>query len=274
MADPLWRQIAEDLRQKIESGKVGADGEPLPTELELRDKYSASRNTIRDAIKWLVTRNLVYTRSGQGTFVTQKVEPFVTVLSPESGIDEIVDFTEAVRHRRRAPSVSSPRVEIQKAAGLPADELRLPDNAMVISRHQQRLIDGVPYSRQTTFYPMRLVEQGASRLIQAEDISAGAVVYLRDSLGIHEAGRKDRISVRAPDAEESAFFGIPDDGSTQVFETIRTGYDDSGEPLRVTVSTYPADRNQFVMLSSKLPNGADLVAPAPVSTDDAAHSSG
>ena len=87
----------------------------------------------------------------------------------------------------------------------------------------------------------------------AEDISTGAVGYLRDALGIAEAGRKDRISVRAPDAEETAFFGIPDDGSTPVYEIIRTGYDELGQPLRVTVTTYPADRNQFVMVSGKIP---------------------
>jgi GntR family transcriptional regulator len=253
MADPLWRQIAEDLRQKIESGQLGADGKPLPTELELREQYKASRNTIRDAIKWLVTRNLVYTRSGQGTFVTPKIEPFVTVLSQEPKADEIIAFTEAVLDRRRAPSVSTPRVEIQRAAGLAADELKLPEDAMVISRHQLRLIDGLPYSRQTTFYPMRLVEQGAGRLIQAVDIPTGALAYLRDELGIAEAGTKDRISVRAPDAEETAFFGIPDDGSTPVFEISRTGYDESGQPLRVTVTTYPADRNQFLMTSGKVP---------------------
>ncbi len=257
MADPLWRQIAEDLRQKIESEELGADGKPLPTELELQAEYRASRNTIRDAIKWLVGRNLVYTRSGQGTFVTPKIKPFVTVLSPpppESAMEETIAFTEAVLHRRRAPSVSEPRVEIQRAAGLAADELRLADDAMVISRHQQRLIDGLPYSRQTTFYPMRLVERGATRLLQAEDIKIGAVGYLREDLGIYEVGRRDRISVRAPDAEESAFFGIPDDGSTPVFEITRTGYEASGQPLRVTVTTYPADRNQFVMESGQLPD--------------------
>jgi GntR family transcriptional regulator len=253
MADPLWRQIAEDLRQKIESEELGAGGEPLPTELELRERYNASRNTIRDAIKWLATRGLVYTRSGQGTFVRPRIEPFVTKLSPESGMDESNAFTIEVLHHSRKPMVSVPRVEIQGAARLAADELRLAEGAMVISRHQQRLIDGVPYSRQTTFYPMRLVEGGATRLLQAEDITIGAVGYLRDEFGIEQAGWRDQIRVRAPDPDETAFFGIPDDGSTSVFEIIRTGFDESGEPFRVTVTTYPADRNQFVMSSGKVP---------------------
>jgi GntR family transcriptional regulator len=68
----MWRSIAEDLRLKIESGELGRDGKPPPTELELQDAYSASRNTVRDAVKWLASRNLVYTRSGQGTFVRRR----------------------------------------------------------------------------------------------------------------------------------------------------------------------------------------------------------
>jgi len=52
MPDPLYRRIADDLRQKIEVGELGADGKPLPSEKALGEEYGASRNTIRDAIKW------------------------------------------------------------------------------------------------------------------------------------------------------------------------------------------------------------------------------
>jgi GntR family transcriptional regulator len=259
MPDPMWKQIAEDLRQKIESGELGSDGKPLPTELELQADYSASRNTVRDAIKWLVGRNLVYTRSGQGTFVAPKVDPFVTKLvagSQSSAEGESQAFTSEVLGLRRLPTVSLPRVEILAAAGLPARELAVPEGTTVISRHQQRYIDGVPYSRQTTFYPMHLVERGAARLINAEDIQEGAVHYLEHELGIHEGGWRDRFNVRLPDPDEGAFFSLPDDGRIPVFEIVRTGYDDSGLPLRVTVTTYPADRNQFVMEFGRVPHVA------------------
>ena len=73
-ADPMYRQIAEDLRRKIEAGELPR-GAQLPTEIELREQYNASRNTVRDAIKWLITRGLVETRPGQGTFVVEKITP-------------------------------------------------------------------------------------------------------------------------------------------------------------------------------------------------------
>ena len=72
---PMYQQIAEDLRKQIDSGLL-ARGSQLPTELELRERYNASRNTIRDAIKRLTSQGLVETRPGQGTFVTTEGRPF------------------------------------------------------------------------------------------------------------------------------------------------------------------------------------------------------
>lgn len=258
MHDPMWKQIAEDLRQKIEAGGLGRDGKPLPTELELQAEYNASRNTVRDAVKWLVTRGMVYTRSGQGTFVTQKIDPFVTRLSsdrtPFVGDDTTAAYASEVASRLRRPEVSVPRIEIQRPTGITASELQLPADASVVSRHQQRLIDGLPYSLQTTFYPMRLVELGAIRLIQAVDIVEGAVGYIKAAIGIEQVGWRERIVVRVPDANETGFFNLPDDGRIAVLEFARTGYDQTGEPIRVTITTYPADRNQFVMTSGKVPD--------------------
>jgi GntR family transcriptional regulator len=52
MGNPMYRQIAEDLRAQIDSGGL-RPGQQLRSELELREHYGASRNTVRDAIKWL-----------------------------------------------------------------------------------------------------------------------------------------------------------------------------------------------------------------------------
>src|SRR5215468_4741091 len=89
LQQPMYQQIAEDLRKQIESGTL-ARGSQLPTELELREQYDASRNTVRDAVKWLITRGLVETRPGQGTFVVEKIDPYITILTgdPSTGRDD------------------------------------------------------------------------------------------------------------------------------------------------------------------------------------------
>jgi GntR family transcriptional regulator len=251
--DTMWRRIAEDLREKIESGALGKDGEPLPTELELRDQYKASRNTVRDAIKWLAGRGLIVTKPGQGTFVVTKINPFVVRFAAESGGENAAYISEA-KARSRTASVSDPKIEIRQAnGGKIALELQLEDGATVLSRHQERFIDDTPWSLQTTFYPMSLVDNGATRLLQVKDIQAGAVVYIEETLGIKQAGWRDRIEVRAPDRNETDFFSLPDDGRIAVVEIIQTGYDQVGRPLRVTVTTYPADRNQFLVETGAVP---------------------
>jgi len=255
MPEPMYRQIADDLQWRIEAGQLGY-GDQLPTEIELREEYQASRNTVRDAVKWLIGRGLVETRPGQGTFVVEKIDPFVIIVKPETGfgLGEGGAYASEVTERRREPTDSIPRVEVQQASDLVASELELKDGATVVSRHQQRSIDGTPWSLQTSFYPMKFVEQGATQIISAVDMKRGVVNYLAEKLGVKQVGWRDKITVRALEPNEAAFFKLPDDGRVAVFETHRTSFDESGKPIRLTVTVYPADRNQFVVNVGDVPN--------------------
>ncbi len=271
MPEPMYLKIAEDLRQKIESGEIG-HGDQLPTELELRHQYDdASRNTVRDAIKWLITRGLVETRPGHGTFVVEKINPYVTSLEHVVGFigEESVIYAADVQNKSRQPTVSAPKVEIQAATDVVADQLRLAEGTQVVSRHQLRFIDGTPYSLQTTFYPMTyVIDLHATRLIQAEDIPDGAVSYIEKTLGVKELGWRDKIIVRPPDMTEAAFLKLPSDGRVAVIEIQRTGFKESGEPLRLTVTVYPADRNQFVMAAGQVPAETSTRAASPSGQPD------
>lgn len=250
MAEPMYRQIADDLRGKIDSGEI-AHGAQLPTEIELMDAYSASRNTVRDAIKLLTTRGMVEPRPGQGTFVVEKFNPFVTTLTedPETGRGggEHGVYIAEVEAGGRTPTVSDPRVEVQRASEPIADALRIKEGDQVVSRHYQRFIDGVPFSLQTTFYPMSLVSQGATRLIEATDIPEGTVVYLSEKLRVKQAGYRDSIQVRPPDNQEAPFFRISADGQVPVFEVYRIVFDQNRKRVRLTITVYPVDRNRLVV---------------------------
>jgi GntR family transcriptional regulator len=256
MPDPMYRRIAEDLCDKIESGEL-APGSQLPTEIELRERYDASRNTVRDAVKWLITRGLVETHPGRGTFVIEKIDPLVTTLSadPETGLGggEGTAYGIEITAQGREPKSTVPRVEIQQAAGVVAAELLLEEGTAVVSRHQRRYVDDTSWSMQTSYYPMSLVSDGANRLIEAVKIEPGSVSYVTQTLGFRQVGYRDQIRVRVPDAEEAAFFKLPDDGRVAVFETFRTAFDEHGRPFRLTVSVFPTDRNRFVINAGDIP---------------------
>jgi GntR family transcriptional regulator len=253
MPEPLYRQIVDDLRNKIESGEL-AQGSQLATEIELKEQYSASRNTVRDAIKWLTNLGLVETRPGQGTFVVEKATPFVTTLTGDvldTG-DDTVYLAEVAASGRR-PTNSPPQVEIQLVTGVVARALYLPEGGQVVSRHQERFIDDTPWSLQTTFYPMSLVERGATRLILPRNIDEGAMAYLAHECDLRQVGYRDTISVRPPYENEAWFFRLPADGRISMFEIHRLGFDDDGNRIRLTITVYPADRNRFRVNVGKVP---------------------
>ncbi len=260
MGSPMYRQIAEGLRAEIESGAL-QPGQQLLTETELQERYNASRNTVRDAIRWLMSLGLVETRPGQGTFVTKKMDPFVTTLvaDPRTGDSDTYNFQ--VSEQKRKPFLSDVQVEIQKADAQVAARLGVPEGSQVISRHQRRYIDDTPWSLQTSFYPRSLAARGAERLADADDIDGGAVKYLAQALGLQQVGYRDLITVRAPNQHEAAFFNLPQDGRVAVYEIFRTAYDQTGTAMRVTVTVFPTDRNHFAVEIGAVPD--DLSRPGP-----------
>jgi hypothetical protein len=91
------------------------------------------------------------------------------------------------------------------------------------------------------------INEGAELLLSPEDVLQGTVRYLADALGLKQAGCRDWITVRAPDAPEATFFKLPPTGRAAVFELFRIAFDQFGRPFRLTVTVFPADRSQFVV---------------------------
>jgi GntR family transcriptional regulator len=248
MPEPLYRRIAEDLRRQIEAGEL-AEGAQLPTEAELREFYAASRNTVRDAIKWLANLDLVETRPGQGTFVVTKIDPFITTIGPDLACDGSALASEAAAQHRE-PALSVTQVEIQAASNLLASELRLPEGAQIISRHRRRFIDGRPWSLQTAYFPVELAIRGAQRLMTAAEITEGESRYVADTLGLRQVTWSATLAARAPDESQREFFKL---ARGAVVDLVQTCYDQSGEPFCVAVTVYPADRNVFQLTAGEFP---------------------
>ena len=106
---------------------------------------------------------------------------------------------------------------------------------------------------QTSYYPVEFADRGAERLRSARNIGEGTVQYLADTLHIRQVGYRDWITVRAPNTTEADFFKLPPDGRVPMYEIFRTAFDGNGSPMRLTVTVYPADRNQFIINIGEVP---------------------
>jgi GntR family transcriptional regulator len=260
MAGPLYRQIAEELRRRIDSDEL-RQGDQLPTEDELMAQYQASRNTVRGAIRQLTTRGLVNTQHGRGTFVTERVNPIVTTLTTDpqtgGGGGEGLVYTAEVAASGRNATTGGVTVEIQKAKRSVANALKIPVGSDVISRNEQRFIDSRPWSLQTSFYPREVLAR-APLLQEPDEFPRGTVQYMREC-GIEQGGYRDTIGARPPNRIETEFFDLPTDGRIQVIEIFRVAFDQDQERVRLTVTVYRADRNRFVINVGNAPPTESLL---------------
>jgi GntR family transcriptional regulator len=59
--------------------------------------------------------------------------------------------------------------------------------------------------------------------------------------------------VRTAGSTEATFFSLPPDGRVSVYQVFMTAYDQTGKPMRLTVTVYPTDRNEFIVNVGDVP---------------------
>src|SRR6266702_6187882 len=78
-----YRDIATRLQKEIRLGKVAVGG-LLPTETELMARHSASRQTVREALRILMDQGLIVRRAGLGSVVIAAEPPVLFTHSVKS----------------------------------------------------------------------------------------------------------------------------------------------------------------------------------------------
>ena len=154
---------------------------------------------------------------------------------------------------RATPSVTAPELRIQNARPEVVTALGLKAGTPVVSREQERYVDGVPWSLQTSFYSSSLVDRGAIRLRKPDDIEEGTVRYLREALGIEQAGYYDQLRIRPATDNEEEFFKLRTGSQRSVLEHHRISYDAHGNPFRLTVTVYHPDLTKIAIYEGRVP---------------------
>ena len=119
--------------------------------------------------------------------MAEQVNPIVTTLTtdPKTGSGEGVVYTAQVVASGRVATTSGLKVEVQVAEPAEAD-FPQPPGSYVISRHEQRFVDGRAWSLQTSFYPQSLAER-APRLQNPVSIDEGTVAYRANAVSNRSA---------------------------------------------------------------------------------------
>lgn len=139
---PLHVKISLILKDEIQNGAY--EGK-IPGELELVEKFSVSRSTVRQAIENLVREGVLEKKHGIGTFITSRpVEEWLGSLST---------FFDIVKSRGMEPSI---KVLEQGFSDSPREVAEIMGVKRLFYVHRLRLADNIPIVMEKQYYPHKI----------------------------------------------------------------------------------------------------------------------
>ena len=91
----LATQLAELLEETIKNGTWNV-GEKIPSEPELAERYGVSRNTLREAIHYLVIAGVLDVKQGDGTYVKNR-SAFDATMNKRLAAEDVTNIIEVRR---------------------------------------------------------------------------------------------------------------------------------------------------------------------------------
>ncbi|WP_025133183.1 GntR family transcriptional regulator [Leucobacter sp. PH1c] len=186
--------VADGLRAAIRSEEF-VQGERLPTEAQLAERFGVSRPTVRAALRELETVALVRTQHGVGSFVSER--PAVT-----AGLERLDSITESIRSTGREPGMVYRGRVIRPLLPDEAEKLELSGDAHALELRRTILADGEVVAYSYDLMPIGVFPEGED----PEAVQGSLFAYLREERNLHphygvaevHAVQSDRIGWDSP----------------------------------------------------------------------------
>lgn len=144
---PMYRQIADALREKISAGEL-KPGDALPTESSLQEAFNVSRVTVRQALKLLTEEQIVESIQGSGTYVKEERVNY--------DIFQLTGFYEKLADRNVDTHSEVSIFEVLKADAKLAEKLNLSHDDKIWHVKRVRFIKQKPVNLEETWMPLAL----------------------------------------------------------------------------------------------------------------------
>ncbi len=235
-ATPLYQQLEDRIVRLIATGALGPET-PLPTEVELSQKLSLSRATVRRCFADLVEQGRVIRRRGRGTFVAP---PSAAHGGPS------LNFSQRMIAAGLHPSSRTLSFCRDRATADIAHRLGVDVGEPLFHVERLRLADARPM----TLDNVRVLEAVCPHLAEADLADHSLYALIAQSTGTMPARAEELFEAVGLTKEQSRFFNLS--AGAPAFRITRVTYDVNERPFEVTVTLAPGDRNSYELSS---PNG-------------------
>ncbi|SNR86531.1 GntR family transcriptional regulator [Blastococcus mobilis] len=246
---PLWRQLAHDLRSRLDRGEFGRG---LPGEFELGLQYSVSRHTVREALRQLRVDGVISTGRGRRP---RLAAPDPVIAQPTGVAYSLFSSVEA----RGLVQTSVVRVLTVRADGVIAPRLGLEESTPLVHLERLRLADDRPLALDRVWLPASVGEP-----LLDVDFRRTSLYEELARTGIAITGGQETVRAVIPSRAEHDALGLQPPSA--VFSVQRTGTS-SGVPIEWRHTLIRADR--FALTSTLNPGPGATEPPSggiPVST--------
>lgn len=229
---PLYYQIEYVLEREIRNGNFEPD-EKLPTEKELCEFFGVSRSVVRQAIKGLKDKRLVWRSPGKGTFVSASRYNFPI-------LERFTGFFQAVESAGDLPRSQLLEKRTINVSGKIAQALHIPEKSPAFFIRRLRFVDDQPFLISRTYLPMsRIPDQ-----LLGEDLENQSLYRILEEKYGYELSYSQRALEAVLASREQARLLNINRGDSLIL-THSVTYYKSGAPFEYDVGFYRGDRAQF-----------------------------
>lgn len=230
---PLWHQVAQRLRGAIEEDEF-SEGDALPSESALNQRFGVSRTTARAALDHLENEGLIVRRSGRGSIV---LAPRV-----DQPLNLLASFAEDMRARGLRPSYKVLSVQTFRAKAGLAATFGVERSTRVVMIRRLLCADERPIAfSESWLAPDVMNGRRAPTVADLEDVSLYA--WLERECGARIAAGSQFIEAAAADPELAERLHVPPGHPLLVAR--RTSLTAAGAVVEYVESHYRSDRYRF-----------------------------
>lgn len=226
-----FRLIYDDLTEKIQNGQLKAN-ELLPSENELADLYSASRETIRKALKLLSEHGYIQKMQGKGSVVLD----ISKINFPISGLVSFRELAEKMGKREKTEVVS---LEKQTMENEIQDYFQTDKPIEAWSVIRVREIDKERIILDRDFLLLKVIPA-----LTKEICERSIYAYIEKELGLTISFAKKEITVEKATIEDQTLLDL--DGYDTVVVVKSHVYLDDATMFQYTESRHRPDKFRFV----------------------------
>ena len=227
----LAERTAERLRRALDESAAG-EGDRLPAERKLAERFGVSRSTLRLALARLSDDGLVAPSSTRGWYVSGR--------APGSATPGVRGFADLARARDLPASSRVLASAVRGSTIHESERLRMAPGAAVFTMTRLRYLDSLVVVLEHNRVPLALCPQ----LVDIDFTKTSLFDTLRasdppqiPSLASYE------VEARLGTMEERELLEI--DGSTPVLTADQVASNQYGQPIEYTNAVYRADRYRF-----------------------------